>query len=269
MDGSDFGYKLKFAVSAIAGEQRQYVKASRRTYIRSEAVMAVDFARTTVPARQDLQRVFQSVDAKSCPVFFNFHMHTVYSDGRLRPEELIEQAISIGLKGFAISDHHTVEGYQVARRCLEDWRWHHPQAKNPVPQLWSGVEINAGLLETEVHILGYAFDPIHPCMQPYLQRHTTSGEDYRAANVIAAIHQAGGLAVLAHPARYKRSHFDLIPAAASLGIDGVETYYAYNNPSPWQPSPIETKQVKQLAAIHGLLSTCGTDTHGRSLLKRL
>lgn len=231
--------------------------------------MAVDFARTITPATVQLQRVFQHIDAKSCPLAFNFHMHTVYSDGKLQPSELIEQAIAIGLKGLAITDHHTLAGFQIAQRCLEDWRWRNPGEAFRTPQLWTGVEINAGLLETDVHILGYAFDPAHPCLQPYLQRQTTSGEDYRAANVIAAIHQAGGLAVLAHPARYKRSHFDLIPAAAQLGIDGMETYYAYNNPSPWQPSPKETNQMQQLAATHALLSTCGTDTHGLSLLQRL
>lgn len=229
--------------------------------------MAVDFAQTYTPARQQLYSVFQQIDANSCPLAFNFHMHTLYSDGKLQPTELIEQAIAIGLKGLAITDHHTVAGFQIAQSWLEDWRWRNPGSKSP--QLWSGVEINACLLGIDVHILGYAFDPAHPCLQPYLQRHTTKDEDYRAAAVIRAIHQAGGLAILAHPARYKRSHFDLIPAAAALGIDGVETYYAYNNPTPWQPSPTETSQIQPLAAMHGLLSTCGTDTHGRSLLQRL
>lgn len=230
--------------------------------------MVVDFAQTSTRSRQHLQRVFQTIDAQSCPLSFNFHMHTIYSDGRLQPEELIDQAIAIGLKGFAITDHHSVDGYQVAGRYLQDWLLRNPHSEI-APQLWSGVEINAQLLGIEVHILGYAFDPLHQCIQPYLQKRTTSGDDYQAANVVAAIHGAGGLAVLAHPARYKRSHFELIPAAASVGIDGVETYYCYNNPSPWRPSPKETTQVQQLAEIHGLLSTCGTDTHGRSLLQRL
>lgn len=230
--------------------------------------MAVNFARTS-NSYQRLQQVFATIDAESCPNTFNFHMHTVHSDGRFQPEELIEQAIAIGLQGLAITDHHNIGGYKVAQRYLEDWKWSHPQPEKPAPQLWSGVEINANLLGVEVHILGYAFEPSHPCLQPYLQRSASKGEDYQAANVIAAIHQAGGLAVLAHPARYRKSHFDLIPAAAGLDIDGVETYYAYNNPNPWKPSAIETQQVKNLAAIHGLLSTCGTDTHGRSLLQRL
>ena len=227
--------------------------------------MAVDCAQTSASA-QELKEVFQNINAESCPQYFNFHMHTVFSDGRLQPEALIQQAVAIGLKGLAITDHHTVRGYQIAQGWLENWKLISPQEP---PVLWSGVEINAELLGIEVHLLGYAFDPLHPSLTPYLQRQAASGSDYQAAQVIAAIHQAGGLAILAHPARYKRSHFDLIPAAAQAGIDGVETYYAYSNPLVWQPSPVQTQQVHQLATLHSLLSSCGTDTHGLNLCQRL
>ncbi|GAB1543077.1 PHP domain-containing protein [Scytonema sp. NUACC21] len=216
---------------------------------------------------EQLKSIFQNIDAQSCPRNFNFHMHTVHSDGKLQPSALMEQAIAIGLKGLAITDHHTVSGYQAAQDWLEQWRWNNPGTK--VPQLWSGVEINANLLNIEVHILGYAFDTEHFSIKSYIQRRITTGEDYQAANVISAIHKAGGLAVLAHPARYRQSHFDLIPAAAALGIDGVETFYAYNNPNPWKPSMTETAQVQKLASEYGLFSSCGTDTHGLSLLHRL
>ena len=209
-----------------------------------------------------LRQVFETIDAHSCPRSFNFHMHTLYSDGRLQPEVLMEQAIAIGLKGLAITDHHTTKGYQAAQHWLQD-------AGSPSPHLWTGVEITADLLGTEVHILGYAFDPEHPGLQTYLQGKAPQGGDAQAANVIVALHQAGGLAVLAHPARYRRPADELIPVAAHLGIDGVETYYAYNNPNPWQTSPNQTQQVKHLSATYGLLNTCGTDTHGLNLLQRL
>ena len=229
--------------------------------------MAVNFAQTSA-SPQLLKQVFQTIDAESCPSSFNFHMHTVYSDGKLQPEALIEQAVTIGLKGLAITDHHTVSGYQLAQRWLENWKLSNPHSENSAPHLWSGVEINANLIGIEVHILGYAFDSAHPCLAPYLQRQASIGNDYQADSVIAAIHKAGGLAVLAHPARYKRSHFELVPAAAGLGIDGIETYYSYNNSNPWQPSPTQTRQKQELAATYGILNTCGTDTHGLSLLQR-
>ncbi|MBD2728447.1 PHP domain-containing protein [Nostoc sp. FACHB-892] len=228
--------------------------------------MAVNLARTTA-STELLKQVFQNIDAQSCPRLFNFHMHTVYSDGRLQPSALMEQAIAIGLKGLAITDHHSIIGYQTSLAWLEDWKWNNPGASTPY--LWSGVEINANLLDIEVHILAYAFTPEHPSMKPYLLRRATTGQEYQASNVIAAIHEAGGLAVLAHPARYKRSLFDLIPAASQKGIDGVETFYAYNNPNPWKPSVLESEQVQKLADEYFLFNTCGTDTHGLSLLQRL
>ncbi|MBD2357181.1 PHP domain-containing protein [Tolypothrix sp. FACHB-123] len=228
--------------------------------------MVVNLARTSA-STEILRQIFQNIDAQSCPRLFNFHMHTVYSDGRLQPNVLMEQAIAIGLKGLAITDHHSISGYQAAKAWLEDWKWNNPG--EGLPHLWSGVEINANLLEVEVHILAYSFQVEHSSMKPYLQRKITTGKEYQANNVIDAIHEAGGLAVLAHPARYRRSHFDLIPAAAVSGIDGVESFYAYNNPNPWKPSTIESEQVQQLAEEYGLFNTCGTDTHGLSLLQRL
>lgn len=214
-----------------------------------------------------LRQVFEHLTAASCPQSFNFHLHTVHSDGRLQPEQLIQQAIAHGLKGLAITDHHSVNGYQQAAAFCDRLRSEQPLLN--LPHLWTGTEITANLLQDEVHILAYAFDPRHPALHPYQQSSAPTGDAAAAGQVIAAIHQAGGLAVLAHPARYRRSPGELIPAAADLGIDGIETYYAYNNPEPWRPSLRQTEAVQQLGETYGLLNTCGTDTHGMSILQRL
>jgi len=230
--------------------------------------MAVDlaygFASSAVQDTASLRSVFEAITAESCPYAYNFHMHTVFSDGRLQPEQLIEQAVAIGLKGLAITDHHSVDGYRRARQWLDE----RPNG-SVLPQFWSGMEVTASLLQDEVHILAYAFDPTHSALQTYTEGKAPVGERSEAANVIAAIHAAGGLAVLAHPARYRRSPAELIPEAAQAGIDGIETYYAYNNPSPWQASPRQMQEVKALGQTYGLLNTCGTDTHGLNLLQRL
>ncbi|NJN19891.1 MAG: PHP domain-containing protein [Leptolyngbya sp. RL_3_1] len=225
-----------------------------------------------------LRGIFETVDASSCPGQYNFHMHTVCSDGQLTPAELIEQAIALGLKEFAVTDHHTLKGYYQAKQYMEDWQWRHPapirrdaagRVSRGLPRLWAGVEITSKLAGTEVHILGYAFKPNHDVIQPYLQGGSLVGEDRLAENVIAAIQGAGGLAVLAHPGRYRRPPEDLVPEAAKRGIDGVETYYAYSNPTHWQPCPKKTPVIQALAQEFDLLSTCGTDTHGKSLTRRV
>jgi predicted metal-dependent phosphoesterase TrpH len=219
-------------------------------------------------AMTSLKSVFESLSAESCPYSYNFHLHTVYSDGQLRPEALIQQAVSYGLKGLAITDHHTVAGYQAARRWLDHWE-SQVGLEQQTPSLWVGVEISAVLLDTDVHILGYGFDPTHADIKAYLNGHSPVGKASEAALVIQAIQCAGGLAVLAHPVRYKKSPKDLIPAAFRLGIDGIESFYCYANVDPWQPSPSQTQQVQDLGYAYGLLQTCGTDSHGLSILKRM
>ena len=72
--------------------------------------------------------------------------------------------------------------------------------------------------------------------------------------VIDRIHEAGGLAVLAHPAYYHNEVL-LEELAADGVLDGVEV---------WHPGHTE-QQMQQLAAFaaaHGLLMTGGSDFHG-------
>ncbi|MGB3790746.1 MAG: PHP domain-containing protein [Phormidesmis sp.] len=224
-----------------------------------------------------LREVLQSISAHSCPKTYNFHMHTLCSDGKLAPSELMEQAVKIGLRGIAITDHHTIKGYRQARAWMEDWLWHNPSTwkrdRKPgvktLPKVWTGVEITSLLANTDVHILGYAFKPADEAIRPYLKGAAPKGQAREAVNVIRAIHVAGGIAVLAHPVRYRTDEETLIRAAVKLGIDGVETYYAYDNPKVWRPSPGKTERVAALAEELSLLSSCGTDTHGRVLTKRL
>jgi len=194
-------------------------------------------------------------------------MHSIVSDGQLHPQEIASQAIDIGLRGFAITDHHNVLAYDIAQRHLDELRDRDPN--RPLPHLWTGVEINAELLGTEVHVLGYGFEPEHHAIQRYLQGEKVTGNDFTARYTIDAIHAAGGLAVLAHPCRYRKPAEALIPAAAALGIDGTEAFYAYRKTMPWAPSEVKTELVSRLNRQHGLFDTCGTDSHGRDLTSRV
>lgn len=223
------------------------------------------------PDAQDLCQVFRQVTATSCPRVYNFHLHTDRSDGQLSPQALVDQALEIGLRGFAITDHHSTEGYGVAQAYLHQRQAADPDRHRPWPRLWSGVEITAQLLDVDVHVLAYGFVPDHPAIVPYIPGFLGYSLQPmpQAAAVIPAIQAAGGVAVLAHPCRYRKPAPDLIAEAVNLGIDGVETYYAYGNPSPWQASDRQTRLVQSLGERYQLLHTCGTDSHGPSLLTRL
>jgi predicted metal-dependent phosphoesterase TrpH len=76
-----------------------------------------------------------------------------------------------------------------------------------------------------------------------------------APDAIALIHQAGGLAVLAHPGLNNCD--DLIPALADCGLDGLECYHTKH-------ASAQAYHYQKVAEQLGLLVTGGSDCHGMS-----
>lgn len=74
-----------------------------------------------------------------------------------------------------------------------------------------------------------------------------------AFEVLDAIHDAGGVAVLAHPGFY--DSFDLLDELVELGLDGVEVWHPEN-------SDEDIERLKEAAKKNGLLMTGGSDFHG-------
>jgi len=214
--------------------------------------------------RHPLAPVLRQVHAGSCPGELNFHCHTTCSDGSLQPERLGEQALAMGLRHMAVTDHHSIEAYGPLKAWLE------AQASQGrrVPQLWTGMEISCLLEGCLVHVLALGFEPGHQALDPYNQRQAAVGAALLAGEVRRRIHAAGGLALLAHPARYRIPHGRLIAAAAALEFDGAEAYYDYTMQPRWQPSPLVCDSIAAQLDNLGLLRSCGTDTHGLELSGR-
>ena len=208
-----------------------------------------------------LVQVLQGVHSGSCPGELNFHCHTLHSDGSLRPEELASQAASLGLRHLAITDHHSTAALEPAGQTLERLA----QQGSAVPQLWSGIEISCLLEGCLVHVLGLDFDAQARALEPYRQGQAPVGQVLRAEEVVKRIHGAGGLALLAHPGRYRKPFAPLIDAAAALGFDGAEAYYDYAMAPHWQPTPLVCDAIASQLEKLGLLRSCGTDSHGLAL----
>ncbi len=81
-----------------------------------------------------------------------------------------------------------------------------------------------------------------------------------SAEAIELVHQAGGLAVLAHPGL---NHTDeVIPALVAAGMDGIECFHSKHSTSM-------TQRYLEIADHHKLLVTGGSDCHGMSKGKPL
>jgi len=77
--------------------------------------------------------------------------------------------------------------------------------------------------------------------------------DVTVAEAIRTIHDAGGLASLAHPGLHNRD--DAIPDLMAAGLDAIEAYHVCHSAGV-------TAHYRRLAERRGLLLTGGSDFHG-------
>lgn len=75
----------------------------------------------------------------------DLHSHTNKSDGTFTPEELVAEAVRVGLTALAITDHDTFTGYDAAV----------PFAKRAGLELICGIELSTRYRGTTLHLLGY------------------------------------------------------------------------------------------------------------------
>lgn len=93
-------------------------------------------------------------------VIYDLHSHTIASDGRLTPEELVHRAHLMRVGTLAITDHDTVAAIPAAQREIE-------RAGLPLA-LITGVEISTLWENHEIHIVGLNIDIDHPAMTALL-----------------------------------------------------------------------------------------------------
>ena len=72
---------------------------------------------------------------------------------------------------------------------------------------------------------------------------------------VKKIHEAGGIAVVAHPFTSFYEKQDMLQVLLDSGVDGVEAYSNYHTPQ-------QNMYYEKFAKDHGLLITCGSDFHG-------
>lgn len=204
---------------------------------------------TPVP-RQDAQT--DATQQTAAPVavgpVVNLHCHSSCSDGSWPPARLAEALADAGVQYAALADHDTTAGLADFAQVL---------AARGVGFV-TAVEVAVTDDPAPVHLLGYGFDPENPELQAFLERRrraAAAGYSTNAAEVIGAIHRAGGTVFLAHPLILGEHLEGQVAALKAAGLDGLEAWY-----EPY--SEAQRLELMALAERYGLLTSAGTDFHG-------
>jgi len=203
---------------------------------------------------ENLRDLLNSFNKEDYPEKVNLHIHIKFSDGEGNAEQILASAKEKGYKLISITDHNTIEAHKNLKDSI----------------LLSGVEFDCWFGYVYIHLLAYGIDINHPEIQPFLAKNKQDTEDvlprlFAKRNVkglIKAIHQAGGIAVLAHPACYWALSLEkLIKDLLKIGLDGIEVYYPY----PRFRSIVKFHSEKTVLRIAEkypqLIKTGGTDFH--------
>ncbi len=91
----------------------------------------------------------------------DLHIHSTASDGKFKPEEIVNKAAGLGLKVISLADHDSVAGIEPALKAAKAF---------PGLTFIPGVEISTDLPDGEAHILGYFIDYADPDFEKSLEK---------------------------------------------------------------------------------------------------
>ncbi len=210
--------------------------------------------------KQNTTEIIRSLEEFDFFDTVDLHIHSTCSDGKMSPEEILKQAETKGLKYISICDHNTLDAYSKSEILNNK-------------MIISGIEFDCWYKGILIHILGYGFDVNNEELLSLCAKNKSGTESdlvrffsYRhPKKVINAIKNAGGIAILAHPACYWAiSLDDFISKLINMGLDGIEVYYPYKRHRGIIKFHLASA-VKRIAQKYGIIQTGGSDSHGTIL----
>ncbi len=90
----------------------------------------------------------------------DLHVHSIFSDGLLKPDELVRRAHQAGVKAISLTDHDCVTGVQQAEA----------EARSLGMGFIPGMELSTTFKGTDVHVLGYNMDVTDKSLLGFLER---------------------------------------------------------------------------------------------------
>lgn len=161
------------------------------------------------------------------PVNFDFHCHSIVSDGLLPPDVVARRAAANGVDLWALTDHDDMGGLPLARATAEEAGM----------AFVNGVEISIEWKGVPIHIVGLGFDAANPALVDGLdtlrlgriERAKRMG-DALAAIGIPGVYE-GALCFVTNPSLISRAHFAryLVSIGIARDVPGVFQHYLTPN----------------------------------------
>ena len=161
------------------------------------------------------------------PVNFDFHCHSIVSDGLLPPDVVAKRAAANGVDLWALTDHDDMGGLPLARATAEAAGM----------AFVNGVEISIEWKGVPIHVVGLGFDAANPVLVGGLDelRHGRIERAKRMGDALAAIGipgvYEGALCFVTNPSLISRAHFAryLVSIGIARDVPGVFQHYLTPN----------------------------------------
>jgi predicted metal-dependent phosphoesterase TrpH len=120
----------------------------------------------------------------------DLHVHSIFSDGSLTPEELVTKADAMGLKAIALTDHDTTDGIDRFLMACSSYNQsiHNKDGKSLI--CIPGVEISADIAHGTMHLLGYFISHHDEGLQRVL-REIKNGREERNKQILEKLNALG------------------------------------------------------------------------------
>jgi predicted metal-dependent phosphoesterase TrpH len=157
------------------------------------------------------------------PANFDFHCHSVVSDGLLPPAEVARRAAGNGVDLWALTDHDELGGLVEARAAADEAGM----------RFITGVEVSIEWSGIPIHVVGLGFEENHPALvgglnalrEGRVERAKRMG-DALAAIGIPGVYE-GAMGYVTNPSLISRAHFGryLVSIGIARDLPGLFQHY--------------------------------------------
>ena len=122
--------------------------------------------------------------------FVDLHIHTIFSDGDLSPDDILKMAQKLGAKYISFTDHDSISAYKNINNTTD-------------LNIITGCEFTTRFEGRVIHVLGYGLDPENPELKEYFK--TLRQAKFKRLKIYKQVLEKNGLII---PSEFYQNIFE-------------------------------------------------------------